>query len=257
MSQSSVRERNFSFKGGFLADNARAECESVINGTRQESTVTVTAANLLTTLTLDGTAITVNAGGATLSTSAIAEILAYAIEASGENVFIKSIAANVIRLGSLDGSAFTVAGTANCSVATPVAATAGGVTVPFGCAVVIDANNAGKGKLPTATGEITNAELIGIAVGMEHSDSVDSGYAFDDVMSVCYSGVMWAKKDLGVALSRDDDVFVRHVAGAGEQLGALRNDADTTDATQISYAIRFIEDAAATDEYVKVRISLP
>ena len=249
MSQSLVRERSYLFKGGYLASNAPAKVESLINGTRQRSTVTVTAANLATTVTIDSTAVNANAAAATKTTAAIAEELAYAIEAAGLNVFIVSIVSNVITLESLDGDSFTIAGTTNCSVATPVAAAVGGVSVPFGCFVVADLNNQGKAKLPHATG----GDILGCAIGGAYNENLDSdtedGYAFDDVMNVCYQGEVWVKKE-AVAMTRDDDVYIVY-SGSGK--GYVRDDNTNADAATF---VRVLKSAAATDEYVLVAINI-
>jgi hypothetical protein len=257
--QSSVKDRPYAFKGGAPAQG-HIEAESLANGTRQRDKITITAADTLTTLTVDGTAYTVNSAGGTLSKNATASALVYALEAADENVIVIEIDDDDIYLESKDGSAVTLTGTANCSVTNEIAATAGGMTIPYGCVCVIDAKNPNRAKLPTATGEITDKEVVGIAVGDQNLENPDNdtaaGYKFGETMSVCYRGVVWAKKD-AVALTRDDDVYVRHVAGTGEQLGSIRNDADTTDATELDTGIRIIRDAAATDSYVLVAINLP
>ncbi len=60
----------------------------------------------------------------------------------------------------------------------------------------------------------------------------DGGYADNEPVAILVEGEIWCAFESAIgALAA---VFVRHVAGGGEQLGALRLDVDGTDATAVS-----------------------
>jgi len=62
--------------------------------------------------------------------------------------------------------------------------------------------------------------------------SVDGNYADNEAVNILTEGEMWCAYES--AITANVAVFVRHVAAGGEQLGALRLDADTSDATAVS-----------------------
>jgi hypothetical protein len=62
--------------------------------------------------------------------------------------------------------------------------------------------------------------------------SLDGNYADNEPVSILTQGEMWCAYES--AMGANVPVFVRHVAGGAEQLGALRVDADGTDAASVS-----------------------
>ncbi|BBO74407.1 hypothetical protein DSCW_18240 [Desulfosarcina widdelii] len=115
-----------------------------------------------------------------------------------------------------------------------------GDTVPFGV-FVTKGSGEGLAVLPDATGEVTGLVGLGVVV-RSHTQPQDEGYADGDVMPVIKKGRVWVPVEDEV--TAESAAFVRFVAGAGEQLGAFRSDADGTDAVALPNA-KFVTDAAA------------
>jgi len=62
--------------------------------------------------------------------------------------------------------------------------------------------------------------------------SLDGNYADNEAVNILTEGEMWCAYES--AITANIPVFVRHVAAGAEQLGALRLDADGTDAASVS-----------------------
>lgn len=124
-------------------------------------------------------------------------------------------------------------------------------TIKFGRAVTFKTMPA-PGSLPVvevpdAAAEITGDAFAGIVVfdptrELPAGANEFSGYVTGDVCSVLRRGKMMVISES--AVSAYQQVFARHVAGAGEELGALRHDADGGDATAIPGS-RFLTTAGA------------
>lgn len=107
-----------------------------------------------------------------------------------------------------------------------------GADIPFGVAVARSGNSDIERVLPTSGSD----EIIGVALNTFFQDnrslSNDDGIKDDDYFTEMYEGVIWVKPE--VAVQPGEPVFVRHTANGGNtQLGAFRNDADTSNAVQI------------------------
>ena len=112
--------------------------------------------------------------------------------------------------------------------------------IPFGRALTFKTLPApGKNaivELPNATGEITGDNFAGISVRdptveLPQGSNVFTGFKTGDVISLLRRGRLWVVSE--DAVSARVPVFARFVAGGGEELGALRTDADTADAVAI------------------------
>jgi len=99
------------------------------------------------------------------------------------------------------------------------------VAIPFGCLVYESAE--GKATLPTATGNVT-AGRVGVAL-IDPTKASGVGYEIGDAVRVMKRGRVWIRTE--EALAFGDTLFARFAAGTGTQLGAFRNDADTTTAS--------------------------
>ena len=87
----------------------------------QVSAITITAANLKATATVDGVAYSANAAGATKTRTEIATELAQVINAALYTKLVAVAALEVVTLTALlPGYGFTAVGTLNCTVATSV-----------------------------------------------------------------------------------------------------------------------------------------
>lgn len=111
-------------------------------------------------------------------------------------------------------------------------------------------------KSPAAAGDLATDTARGIALLDEtRYQDTDGYYESDDGVPVEYirSGFVWVEVE--DAVTAGNALFVRHTAGAGEVLGAIRSDADGTDATECAWLISRTD--AGAGELCRVEISLP
>lgn len=112
--------------------------------------------------------------------------------------------------------------------------------IPFGVAVKQGATDS-EALLAAAVTD----DLIGIVVGSHSyardSEIGDTGVKPGVVMSVAVSGVLPVVVE--EAVTPASAVFVRCVAGGGEQAGAFRDTQDTTDCRDISGMARYLTSA--------------
>ena len=136
-----------------------------------------------------------------------------------------------------------------CDIVTRINADA--AAIPFGVFVTKGANQ-GEAVLPTVSGEVTGPVGQGVVL-RSHTQPQEEGYAVSDPMSVIKKGRVWVPVDS--AVTAESAAFVRFVAGAGEQLGVFRADADGTDAVALPGA-KFVSDASA-GELAVLDLNLP
>ena len=120
-------------------------------------------------------------------------------------------------------------------------------TIPYGRAVV-EGSAYSQAALPSAPAQ----NFFGIAMRLItrlNNQAGEAPYEQYDDMSIMNEGSIFVLAE--VAVSAGDNVFFRH-AGAGDA-GALRNDADGGNATQIVNC-KFEEDAAA-GEVVRIKLA--
>lgn len=215
-----------------------------INNSRKYVIIAVTEANSVDYLvTINGTVFDITSDG-TATKAEIVDALVADINAGSEPVT------------AIDGGddLYLQADVANVDFTLAVSATGAGdlaatvlieynQTVPFGVFTCIDtydrlhANGAAsRVHLPTLTTDVTGAKGFGITVlqqSIEQANPVsgNAGYIAQSSMSILRKGLIWACPEQEVQPT--DPVFARFSAGPTEQLGALRMDADTADASQI------------------------
>lgn len=245
---------------GQLADSGFHDIITRINNSKQRTEATVTAADLETTITINGTAFTDNVGGGARTKAVIAAALIVLINAGSEPVTARA-GSSTDKLyidADVTGVAFTAVGTTNASVAAIILNEA---NVPFGVLVVEDTTGLSddRAHLPQATGDITTVgKVAGIAL---HTQFVEQsvggtnnlGYDPQSSMNVLRKGRAYVLVEDAVV--KGGLPFVRFVAAASEQLGAFRSDADTSDAVALPNA-RFVTSAGA-GELAIVEINLP
>lgn len=124
--------------------------------------------------------------------------------------------------------------------------------IPFGVCVMLGTNSTEDCVLPTGgtprLGGIVNRDgafLPGVHLG-------DTGIKPKVPFNRFRTGRVWAVCE--EAMNPGDTVFVRTTAGVGEQLGALRNDADGGDAISTTL-IKVV--ASTTGGLVKVQCNFP
>jgi hypothetical protein len=236
---------------GQIADIGNALIETFVNGSRQLDEVTITAADAATTLTINGTAVTVNSGAETKTKAELVALLKAAVNAASLGVTASDGSASdkMYVRADVHGTGFTAVGTTNCSVAHKVLNEG---TIPFGKAVVRDTWSGleRSAHLPSLTAEVTT---LGVFLGVTvHSHANEQnitnannpGYAAYSAMSVMRRGRIWVTVE--TAVSPGDQAYVRFSAdtSAGESLGSFRNDADTADAVALPHST-FESSAAA------------
>lgn len=262
MAQTSVDEfLELGMPGQFIT---KERVESYINNSKKLDAVTITAVDLATTCTINGTAFTVNVGAASKTKTELRDLLITAINAGSEPVFAILKDADELYVESdTSGVSTTVVGTTNCSVAVVLPNEA---SVPFGVFVTQDVNITGQGadniaRLPFAAADITTERLgLGVSVhdqatenALASAGQTEVGYKTQSSMSILRKGLIWVEVEDAVVPG--GAVYVRHVAGAGEQLGAFRSDADGSDADILPNA-RY-KTAASAGGLAQLDINLP
>ena len=104
--------------------------------------------------------------------------------------------------------------------------------------------------LPSATGQ----SFLGITARTIAGDADTAGdrkYQVNESANILDEGVIYAICEDGC--SPGDDVFFRHTTGTGSVIGALRTDADTATADQISNAVWDTTTAAGEIGRVKLK----
>lgn len=134
--------------------------------------------------------------------------------------------------------------------------------IAFGVAVSADATTAGNPlsvRLPNATGD----KIYGIALSTHFMESLGRfasdptaapAYPAGSSINVCRAGRVYVKVE--AAVTAGGSVYFRHAAnGSLTQLGAIRGDTDSGNATLLAGAI-FLDSASASG-YARVQLNLP
>ena len=261
MSQTTVESELEIGMPGQLADSGPNDVITGINNSKQRSDVTITAADLATTLTINGTAFTVNVAAASLTTTELRDLLIAAINAGAEPVTASIKDADELHVDAdVSGVAFTAVGTTNCSVAAVIL---NETNVSFGSFVSLNDTDQQAGDrrlvhLPQTGTDVTNPRVaMGFAL---HTHAVENaltgeslGYEPQSAVSILRRGRVYVLVEDAVVAG--GQVFIRHVAGAGETLGAARSDVDGSDASALPSA-SFMT-AASAGGLAVVELNLP
>lgn len=255
MSQTSVLSREYTFKGGTIADMSACDVISRSNSTRQRDTITINSNTAICSVVINSATYSANAASAVSTIAAVTNELAYAIEAGEEDLKIVSVTSAVITLESKSGAAVSIASADTATTTASVVAYTNS-EIAFGTFVEADAYNYNAAKLPAGTATFTLGCAVE-AVTENASGSTGTGYATDATMDIVCKGVVWARKQSDAVFAPGSAVYVRQTAGGSSlALGILNDDADTATCTLLSN-VRVEKSAAAGDTYVKVRINMP
>jgi len=203
------------------------------NYSKKLDQVTVDNPNVAVTCTINGTAFTVNVGAATLTKTALAELLAAAVNAGSEPVTAYfTAAAELITVESdVVGTTTTVVGTTECTV---VAQIGNAAAINFGLFVCQDLLYTDVARVPIVATDITNNKLArGITV---HPQAIEqfyqsdggAGYALNVEMSIVKKGTVWVTAETAMAVT--DSVYARYTVNGATVLGGIRNDGDSSKA---------------------------
>lgn len=111
-------------------------------------------------------------------------------------------------------------------------------------------------KVVAVAGDVVKALGFSVYQPMKSAAATGEEYAALDVVEILREGVMWVQCE--TAAVPGGQVFVRHAApGAGEKIGATRNDADTADATLLPGAKFASTKVGVALGIVKVILNLP
>lgn len=116
--------------------------------------------------------------------------------------------------------------------------------------VVVAGTDIDQAALPASAADLNAAwGVTCYRAGKEAPDSVAAG----EVPYIMRSGRVWMLAEDAIAANANP--FVRHVAGVGESLGRIRSDADTSDATQVTW-LRTLTASSGADELILVEVTL-
>jgi hypothetical protein len=248
MSQLSVKSKQDKGFPGLIDGLHAADIISRINNSKQTITTVIVAADLETTITINGVAFTVNVGGGARTKTQLRDDLIAEINAGSEPVTAFINDADELYIESdTSGLAFTYADTTNVSSSDLILNETG---VEFGKVVVQDDEQADSREilahLPRVLTDITNVfKVLGVAahqhtVEQAKPTSGNVGYPPQSEMSIMKKGRIWVETE--VPVTSLDTPYVRCIAGANEKRGAIRNDADGTDAAALPNS-RFLNDS--------------
>jgi hypothetical protein len=236
------------YTGLGLVSGAQTVTATVANSTAYQLTFVTSAGNRTATYTSDGSATK-------------AEIVA-------------GLQAAVNALGDADYAAFNVGGDlvlqpkAGVSSPRAVSSTGAGTLaiasrsgiLPFGVAVALDVTRFDSNDPQTLPVRLPNAstdKILGIVRFTQFFESYGASVASlpaGQSVNVAKKGHFWVSPE--VAVTAGDPVYARHTANGGlTQLGALRNDADTSNAIQLA-GCRFLSSALAGG-FAVVELNLP
>lgn len=113
-----------------------------------------------------------------------------------------------------------------------------------GTFVVPGTNAETQAIAPTATLEISSGTGLGVVMYDASKEpatgaalALGNEYNAEDMLPVVSKGRIWVLCDAAATIVANTPAFVRHVAGAGEVLGAFREDTDGGDATALPNAV--------------------
>jgi len=243
---------------GMIADLVNSTKLTYANNSKKLDKVTITADDTTTTVTINGTAFTFTEIGGSQTKAYIADYLTTAINAGAVPVTAYYTATNdwFYVESDVSGTTTTVVGTANCTVAAVIG---NGVVIPFGVCVIQDIQNQDKACLPIASTDITTVgKALGVTIlnpvaEQNYGSAGGVGYPIGEPMSVMRKGRIYVRVEQIV--NPYDQAYVRYVADAGEQLGAFRKDADTSDAAALPTA--YYRTYAAANGISLLELNLP
>ena len=259
MPQTSVRTSMIEAMNGQIADLANAKVVSRVNNAKQRDKVEITAANKLTTLTLNGTAFTVNSASGTLTIENTVSALKTAINAGSEPITcVASTSADLTIEADVSGVEYSAAATTNCALSAVISYDAS-ADIPAGVLVTQDTTTGNENtcKLPTAATDVTNAAIaLGVVVRSQALENPSSGSTVTDKKSaigIMTEGNIYVQVES--AVDQTKSVYVRYTAATGKQVGQFGGDS-ASGAAAVLPGARWMSKATAGGTAV-LAINLP
>lgn len=134
-------------------------------------------------------------------------------------------------------------------------------SIPIGCFVAADGEQGAA--LPSSTadqllgpvmGEMRFAPAWTDRDGNVHGDQDADGLVPGTQMDVMKEGTLWVVSE--TTASAFEPVFVRCVAGVGEQAGAVRNAADASDCQDLTGKARYLTDVANAGDLALIEVRM-
>lgn len=225
---------------GMCADAGPSSVVSPVAATRQlEQVVATTAANSeVFTVTINGSAATFTSDASGTKVEITAG-LKLAIDALGEAVEVTDDLTDTLLIESTDhDDGFTISVTNPATgVLTLTSLLAQEQAIEFGKCVVRDerVTTGLNCRLPRQATDLSGNHAFGIALAdtslETRSAAPLAGYNAGMAVSVLRKGRIWVEVEDYASVVDGAAVYVRHAASGTEELGSIRTDADTADAT--------------------------
>lgn len=234
---------------------------SRINNSKQRDIVTITAVDLKTEVTINGTLFTVNDPPVAQTKAQLAAAMIAAINGVAEPVTASLVGTEQVATESdTSGTSYTIAATTNTTVATDILNEA---AVEFGLVVVQDLSDPARidlAHLPSQAAEISDGRtVLGMSIFQVTEESnlntANIGYATQSQMSILPNGVGWMQVEAPASLVITQQIFIRHVAAGSEKRGIGRFDADGGDATALPGSV--VRDVDVANSLAKIEFNLP
>ena len=246
---------------GMRADAGFGDVLSGICSTRQLEEVVVTTAedSVDFTVTVNGTAYAFTSDSSATKPEISAGLKAL-IDAGSEGVTVTDDLADTLLIESDSyDTGFTIAvAAAGTGVLTLTSLVALEQSIGFGKVVVFDERVGGKAvRLPRLATDITGGHVRGIAMDdtslVTRASAPLAGFSPGYAMPVLRKGRIWVEVEDYASVVDGAAVYVRHIAAGTEELGAIRTDADTSDADVLPGA-KFLGVAVGTLAMVELNI---
>jgi hypothetical protein len=259
--QTSVESELQKARAGGIVGLQDSEIVSKINNAKQRSIVTITAADLTTEVTINGTLFTVNSPPVAQTKAQLAAALIAEINGGSEPVTASLVGTEQVAVESnTSGVSFTIVGTTNTTVAADIL---NETAVEFGLIVVQDTSDSSRNDLahlPSLSTEITDGRtVIGMAMAKVTQESnlnaANVGYPTQSQMSILRSGQGWVQVEDPASIVLTQQIFVRFSATGQQKRGIGRSDADTATAAALPGSA--VRDIDVANNLALVEINLP
>lgn len=252
----SVKETPQTGMAGMISESAYNKIDTYNNSSVQIDTITITAADKLTSVDIGTANYTVNSASGSETIANLASALATAINAGETDLVAVAGSATVTLTGNDPGDSWTVTASANTTI-TNVVEPGASANVGWGLFVSKDKNSPTFAHLPQDASAITTVLNVGgftiRDLQNENDETTNTGYAAYEQFSTLRTGRIWCQKDPGVAITTIQSVYVRYTVSGTKAVGMVSGTSDSGKNAVLANA-RFVYNAAAADTVALVEI---